>query len=451
MESKKHYRKVMKCLLLTFLILVAGIIIYSSYLYIFDHKERNYSVGEENEDFTVSIAPKMGQTDHWVKNLEENGTNVEYNGSIYGLVVDNIGQCNISKWAMQINIDQDCFLNNAWCGKVEIHQNKNESELIQTIDLRNFKEDELELDYKITDPDLMIPLYKGDYIIYYPDYATDEYPILSGDSDKLTTVECGLIFYTKGDQQLTFDDYQIQYYLQKNYKESWGFVLICIGVIAWLISVIIFASIEFNMRKTHLRFVQDERIIRQSIGVFIRFFEAKDNYTNGHSQRVAKYVRMIAEEMDMPEETCRQIYYIGLMHDCGKCYIPDEILKKPGKLTSIEYEIIKGHTVKGAEMLEDFTAIDHVKEGVLYHHERYDGKGYPTGLSGEEIPLIGRMICVADAFDAMNSRRCYRDVLGKTKIVSELETNSGKQFDPKIVKAFLHLVEEGKIEFTKDE
>lgn len=101
-------------------------------------------------------------------------------------------------------------------------------------------------------------------------------------------------------------------------------------------------------------------------------------------------------------------------------------------------------------MLEDFTSIEHVREGVLYHHERYDGTGYPEGLKGENIPLIARIICVADSFDAMNSRRCYRDMLSKEYILSELEKNKGKQFDPNLADIFLKLIDEGKIEFSKE-
>ncbi len=158
---------------------------------------------------------------------------------------------------------------------------------------------------------------------------------------------------------------------------------------------------------------------------------------------------MLAEKADLPEDQQRQFYYIALLHDCGKCYIPDEILKKPGKLTPEEFEIIKNHTVKGAEMMEQFESIEHIRDGVLYHHERYDGKGYPTGLEGENIPLIARIICIADSFDAMNSRRCYRDALTEEKILSEIELNKGKQFGPTLADLFLDLIHDGKITFNR--
>ena len=136
---------------------------------------------------------------------------------------------------------------------------------------------------------------------------------------------------------------------------------------------------------------------------------------------------------------------MALLHDCGKIGVPDSILRKPGKLTDEEFEIIKSHTVRGGEILNAFKSLENVGEGALYHHERYDGKGYPEGKSGDDIPFIARMICVADSFDAMNSIRVYRKKLTGDRIVSEIEKNKGKQFDPQIADVMLRLISEGRI------
>jgi len=133
------------------------------------------------------------------------------------------------------------------------------------------------------------------------------------------------------------------------------------------------------------------------------------------------------------------------MHDCGKISIPVDILRKPGKLTPEEYEIIKSHTLYGDKMLRDFTSIDGINLGVLYHHERYDGKGYPKGLSGEDIPVIARIICVADALDAMNSNRFYRPRLTREEILEELESNKGRQFDPNVIEHVIRLIRQNVI------
>ena len=163
------------------------------------------------------------------------------------------------------------------------------------------------------------------------------------------------------------------------------------------------------------------------------------------SKRVAEYTRQIAKEMGFHGEELDRIYYTALLHDCGKIGVPDNILGKPGKLTDEEFEIIKSHTVRGGEILHSFKSLKDADEGALYHHERYDGKGYPEGRAGEGIPLIARMICVADSFDAMNTNRVYRKRLTKERIIEEIETNKGKQFDPKIADIMLKLLKEGKI------
>jgi tetratricopeptide (TPR) repeat protein len=164
-------------------------------------------------------------------------------------------------------------------------------------------------------------------------------------------------------------------------------------------------------------------IIEQSINTLIKFVEAKYPNTKGHSERVANISYALAQDMGYSPRECNNIKCIALMHDCGKIAISRSILQKPGKLTNEEYEVIKSHTTIGGEMLRDFTSITDMGMGAMYHHERYDGKGYPEGLAGEDIPLISRIICVADALDAMNSNRCYRSRLDKEYILSELEKN----------------------------
>ena len=145
-------------------------------------------------------------------------------------------------------------------------------------------------------------------------------------------------------------------------------------------------------------------------------------------------------------EELDRIYYVALLHNCGKIGVPDNILRKPGKLTDEEFEVIKSHTVRGGDILSNFKSLKDVNEGALYHHERYDGKGYPEGKAGEDIPFIARIICVADSFDAMNSNRVYRNRLTMDDIIGEIEKNKGKQFDPVIADTLLRLIKDGRIE-----
>ena len=213
----------------------------------------------------------------------------------------------------------------------------------------------------------------------------------------------------------------------------------------WLIALIIYIITSVQIRKYNERHERDNKIIRESIETFTGFIDAKDPYTNGHSKRVAEYTRMIAKECGYTGEELDRIYYTALLHDCGKIGVPDSILGKPGKLTNEEFEIIKSHAVRGGEILSSFKSLEDADEGALYHHERYDGKGYPEGRAGEDIPLIARMICVADSFDAMNTNRVYRKMLTKERILSELENNKGLQFDPKMADIMLGLLKSGRI------
>ncbi len=192
--------------------------------------------------------------------------------------------------------------------------------------------------------------------------------------------------------------------------------------------------------------IQIQKITLQTITTIANTIDAKDEYTKGHSRRVSEYSVAIAEEMGFSEKEIREIRAIALLHDIGKIGVPDAVLNKPGKLTQEEYQLMKQHTVIGAEILKDIEMLPGIDIGAKYHHERYDGKGYPDGLKKEEIPKIARIIAVADAYDAMTSNRVYRKQLTDEKVMSELEKGNGTQFDPEAVTALLKLLKEGKIE-----
>lgn len=169
--------------------------------------------------------------------------------------------------------------------------------------------------------------------------------------------------------------------------------------------------------------------------------DAKDKYTNGHSLRVAIYSRMIAIRLGLSKEDQEKIYYMGLMHDIGKIAIPLEIINKPTRLTDEEYELIKTHPIKGDEILSEIKSMPELITGARWHHERYDGKGYPDGIAGEQIPFLARIIAVADSYDTMTSNRSYRKYLPQDVVRSEIEKNLGTQFDPQAAKAMLEIID----------
>ena len=169
--------------------------------------------------------------------------------------------------------------------------------------------------------------------------------------------------------------------------------------------------------------------------------EAKDTYTRGHSDRVAEYSVLIGEKLGLPEDQIKTLKIGGLFHDIGKIGIPDSILLKPGKLTDDEYSEIKNHPSIGAHILGSAKTFQDIVPIVKHHHEKYDGNGYPSRMKGEEIPYLARIAAVADTFDAMTSRRSYRDAIDLQKVKDEIKRCEGTQFDPQIAEAFLDILE----------
>ena len=190
---------------------------------------------------------------------------------------------------------------------------------------------------------------------------------------------------------------------------------------------------------------QTELLSLQMMQTLSTTIEAKDEYTRGHSYRVAEYAALIAAELGWSSEEIQQLKHAAYLHDIGKIGIPDLILNKPSRLTDDEYNLIKKHTVIGAEILKDITFVPHIVEVARNHHERYDGNGYPDGLSSVEIPIHARITAMADSYDAMNSRRIYRNALPPEMIREEISKNRGKQFDPEITDVFLKLIDENRL------
>ena len=190
-----------------------------------------------------------------------------------------------------------------------------------------------------------------------------------------------------------------------------------------------------------------ERLVQVNMNIIRALtstIDAKDRYTSGHSHRVADYALAIAKRMGKPEEEQQTIYYAGMLHDVGKIRIPISVINKPGKLTEEEFNYIRIHPVSGYNILRDIHDDERIGYGAKYHHERYDGKGYPNGLSGENIPEVARILAVADAYDAMASDRSYRHALPQNVIRSEIEKGKGTQFDPAIADIMLQLIDEDK-------
>lgn len=316
-------------------------------------------------------------------------------GAQYDGVIVNTGEYEFRDWKIVMDMSQECSIDSLWNG---VHTYEDDTLIITPMDYNTVVEPEDEQTY-------------------------------------------GFVSVSK--HLLEFDHIQIFGYFKKEMKDTDAYSLLQTLQRIWLIALISYIVVQICLISYKRRHKRDQKIVHQTIDTFVSFIDAKDPYTHGHSQRVAIYTKEIASRMGLSKEEVQNYFYIGLLHDCGKLGVPDSILKKPTKLTADERAVIESHTKVGADILKNFTAIPGIQNGALQHHERYDGTGYPNKLKGTDISLVGRILCVTDAYDAMNSDRCYRKKLPIEKIKSELETNAGTQFDPEVVAYMLDIINEG--------
>ena len=195
---------------------------------------------------------------------------------------------------------------------------------------------------------------------------------------------------------------------------------------------------------------ENEKLFMHVVHSLADAIDAKDTYTHGHSGRVAKYSKEIARRYGYSEKAQGDIYMMGLLHDVGKIGVPDAVINKPAKLTDEEFAMIKNHPAMGSRILKNIKEMPALATGARWHHEKYGGGGYPDGLSGNDIPEEARIIAVADAYDAMSSRRSYRDVLPQEVVRGEIEKGKGTQFDPKFADIMLSMIDED-TEYTMKE
>ncbi len=354
--------------------------------------------GEVDTSATYGIAVSTDISKHWQNDPD---TPLQTYGAQYDIVISDTSDYDLVNWSMVLvmperNVTLDSYWNGEWVYDKQ-----------------------------------------SDMVMFTPDSRIET--IAAGDSGTF-----GAIIISKELMDITDVVFTGSRY--KPITKYWMFWLILVLLVAWSTSVVAYI-LYLNREKNHRRITERlNTVIDQTMRTFANFIDTKDKGdTKGHSSRVAYYSQKIAEKLGMSEDEIRDIGYIGLMHDCGKLAIPGGILNKPGKLSVEEFDIMRSHTTNGGRILSDFTEIKGIKDGALYHHERYDGKGYMEGLKGEEIPLVARIIGVADALDAMSHDRCYRKHLDRETILKELEDNRGTQFDPKIAQIVIDMIESGEI------
>ena len=221
-----------------------------------------------------------------------------------------------------------------------------------------------------------------------------------------------------------------------------GILIAIIYPVTSYIGVLLFLFPLLIARYTFRRYMDMREAYRSTIRALAAALDAKDPHTLGHAERVAKYAVAIGRRLNLSEDQVELLEYVGVLHDIGKIGIGDAILNKPGIFTCEEYEEMKKHPVIGAEIIASIQLLGKAAAWVRYHHERYDGTGFPEGLKGTEIPFGARIMAVADAFDAMTSDRPYKKALSLQDSRRELVTCSGRQFDPQVVQAILQVLAE---------
>jgi HD superfamily phosphohydrolase YqeK len=222
---------------------------------------------------------------------------------------------------------------------------------------------------------------------------------------------------------------------------AFGLLIAALWSVAGVFAPVLILIPLFVARWAVTQIAEQQQAYEATVGALCQAVETKDFYTRGHSDRVSRGSVMIAREIGMRGERVEAIGYAGMLHDVGKLGVPTKVLQKTGKLTEEEYAAIQLHPMRGLEIVREIGFLDEALTGIMHHHERIDGKGYPMGLAADEIPEFARVIAVADAFDSMTSTRSYRQARGIREAVEELRRGSGSQFDPALVDAFIAVLD----------
>lgn len=337
----------------------------------------------------VTIALGIHSDKHWTQSPGVMGA--EFDG-----VITNHSYSELNHWRVQIKVPDGSYIDSSWNGIYDMH---------------------------------------GNTITIYPpvDYNRSIAP--------KETITFGFIMYTQAGY--TPKDVTLTYFTSINLREYglYWILIVIFGVAS--VAFVTYLSALSRLRYLERAQKKSKAFISQTLQLFAHAIETKGDYSKNHAKNVSLYSKELAARYGLSEHEQEIIYYSAILHDIGKISVSDAILNKNSPLTDEEYEIIREHAERGANLLYGFEYVPGIADIVRHHHENYDGSGYPFGLIGEEIPMASRIICVANALDAMSSPRAYRDVLTEDKIVAEFRRCSERQFDPKLVDLVIQMIEDG--------
>lgn len=448
MKLKKNY---MSFMIAAAILILIGFGLHAYRTNIFNNKEFVIREDSAESEHTFDFTPQNGKKISWTRTANIGDEKVDLYACSYDGTFTNYDSIKVSDWTMRLDINDDCYLNAAWCGLVEIHQNEDGAEKVQILDLRNFDHSEVKLT-SYEDGDItLFPLTKGDYLIYYPDVKAKEMPIVATEGEP-GRISIGIIFYWNQNNDFIEPDFTVNYQLHRDFMQGSEATMCIAAAILWLLALIVIIAVtitgnnikkkaEIELSKKDVEKKTAEKMLDEMIRTLANTIDAKDGYTHGHSERVAQYSLKLAQSMNLSSNDCKEIFYAGLVHDVGKIAVPREIINKPGRLTDEEFDVIKTHPGRGEKILSQISDMPYLSVGAKYHHEKYDGFGYPDHVKGEDIPLLARIIAVADAYDAMTSKRSYRDTLNQKIVKQEIWKGIGTQFDPLIAKHMIALID----------
>ena len=394
MKNSKRYT--IRIFVLTFVLLLVSTA--AHFMFIAKSSMTIKRFGPEDADMVLTVSNPEGKI--WDDMYRYPGMPC---GAEYSFVVDNNDDKKLTEWSVRIDFDSPFEIDSSWNGNY---------------------------------------LIEGNSLVFTPD---QEMSLVEFDD------ECyfGAVLYSR--RVLNVNSYSIMGRMPLDPKSMPMTYVLAFLYLLWFVVLGSHFMSKSRIAKMQKQRNHDIEILNQSIRTFTSFIDAKDRYTRNHSIRVAIYAKEIGRRMGLDEEDLQNLYYGTLLHDVGKIGIPDEILQNEGRLSKEEFDIIKTHPAKGVEMLEHFTAIPNISDCAHYHHERYDGKGYPEGYTREQIPLFARIASVADSFDVMSLDRKYQKALSRGEIIKELKENSGTQFDPKIVPIMISMLNDGFTDKVREE
>ncbi len=448
MKKRKYY--------IIFMLVFAFFIVLNFVIHVyrtnqFNNRIHKITVGDEQSDYTFTFTPQNGSDVSWTRTAHIGDKTIDLNACSFEGVFKNQSEIEVSDWKLRLDITEDCYVNAAWCGLVEIHQFVSSGEKVQILDLRNFDKSEVILSYYEDGDIFLFPLKAGDYLVYYPNEEAKELSF-AATANGPGQVSIGVIIYWDSSEDFSKPDYAVEYQTRKGYLQGREAVIFAITSFIWILMLVAGIAVnisyalmckqsEIENSKRDIERQTSERMLDELIQALASSIDAKDAYTHGHSERVAQYALKLAQKLNLSSTECKKVFYAGLVHDVGKIAISENIINKTGRLTDEEFEVIKSHPARGEKILTKIEDMPYLALGAKYHHERYDGKGYPSNAMGEEIPLLARIIAVADSYDAMTSQRSYRNTLDQKIVKQEIWKGIGTQFDPLVAKHMISMID----------